>query len=82
MLSSKFAEYKSFDVQTLTLVRKQEESKRSSFFIPIGVAKLFSVLNGVRVIILMNQSQEQAKLIANDKGGLYYLWYLTSFTKS
>ena len=81
MLSSKFAEYKSFDVQTLTLVRKQEESKRSSFFIPIGVAKLFSVLNEVRVIIL-NQSQEQAKLIANNKGGLYYLWYLTSFTKS
>ena len=41
------------------------------FFIPIEVAKLFSsVLNFEVRVIILNQSREQAKLIANNKGSL------------
>ena len=53
-----------------------------SFFITIGVAKLFSVLNFDRSYY----SKEQAKLIANNKGGLLALvsdvFYLKVATKS
>ena len=37
-------------------------------FIPIGIVKLFYVLN---IKVRVNQSQEQAKLIANNKGSPY-----------
>ena len=54
-------------MQTWTSVRKQRRG--ISFFGQVRVPKLF-FHSKVRSNIL-NQSQEQAKLIANNKGGLY-----------
>ena len=59
---------KSFDAQILTLGRKQRKGISSFFFFfsyQYELQSFFFVLNVEVRVIILNQSQEQAKLIAN-----------------